>query len=84
MANRQLEVLWQLARGESVKEVAQSMVISERAIERHEYRIMQNLGIHDRVKLAHSVIREGLTSLERFNEFRLAVTLRSRRRHRRN
>ena len=61
LTNRQLEVLRHLARGESVKEVAKSMVLSERAIESHKYRIMQKLGIHDRVELARYAIREGLT-----------------------
>lgn len=61
LTNRQLEVLRHLARGESVKEVAKSMVLSERAIESHKYRIMQRLGIHDRVELARYAIREGLT-----------------------
>ena len=61
LTNRQLEVLRHLARGESVKEVAKSMMLSERAIESHKYRIMQKLGIHDRVELARYAIREGLT-----------------------
>ncbi len=61
LTNRQLEVLRHLARGESVKEVAKAMVLSERAIESHKYRIMQKLGIHDRVELARYAIREGLT-----------------------
>lgn len=61
LTNRQLEVLRHLARGESVKEVAKLMVLSERAIESHKYRIMQKLGIHDRVELARYAIREGLT-----------------------
>jgi len=57
---RQLQVLRHLVRGESVKEVAKAMVLSERAIESHKYRIMQKLGIHDRVELARYAIREGL------------------------
>lgn len=61
LTNRQLEVLRHLARGESVKEVAKTMILSERAIESHKYRIMQKLGIHDRVELARYAIREGLT-----------------------
>ena len=54
-------MLRHLARGESAKEVAKSMVLSERAIESHKYRIMQKLGIHDLVELARYAIREGLT-----------------------
>lgn len=61
LTNRQLEVLRHLVRGESVKEVARSMMLSERSIESHKYRIMQKLGIHDRVELARYAIREGLT-----------------------
>lgn len=57
---RQLQVLRHLVRGESVKEVARIMTLSERAIESHKYRIMQKLGIHDRVELARFAIREGL------------------------
>ncbi|MCA9090909.1 MAG: response regulator transcription factor [Planctomycetaceae bacterium] len=61
LTGRQMEVLRHLARGESVKEVARSMTLSERAIESHKYRIMQKLGIHDRVELTRYAIREGLT-----------------------
>ncbi|RLS51112.1 MAG: DNA-binding response regulator [Planctomycetota bacterium] len=61
LTNRQLEVLRHLTRGESVKEVARAMMLSERAIESHKYRIMQKLGIHDRVERARYAIREGLT-----------------------
>jgi len=57
---RQIQVLRHLARGESVKEVARVMMLSERAIESHKYRIMQKMGIHDRVVLTRFAIREGL------------------------
>ncbi len=57
---RQIQVLRHLVRGESVKEVAKAMALSERAIESHKYRIMQKMGIHDRVMLTRFAIREGL------------------------
>lgn len=57
---RQIQVLRHLARGESVKDVAKLMMLSERAIESHKYRIMQKMGIHDRVVLTRFAIREGL------------------------
>ncbi|WP_437201570.1 LuxR C-terminal-related transcriptional regulator [Planctomicrobium sp. SH664] len=57
---RQIQVLRHLARGDSVKEVARAMMLSERAIESHKYRIMQKMGIHDRVVLTRYAIREGL------------------------
>ena len=58
---RQLEVLRHLAQGHSVKEVAKRMRLSRKSIDSHKYRIMQRLGIGDRVKLARFAIREGLT-----------------------
>ena len=61
LTNRQLEVLRHLASGESVKEVAKSMHLSQKSVDSHKYRIMDKLGIHDRVKLARYAIREGLT-----------------------
>lgn len=57
---RQIEVLRNLAKGESVKEVAAVMNLSEKSIDSHKYRIMRRLGIHDRVKLALFAVREGL------------------------
>lgn len=57
---RQIQVLRHLVRGESVKEVARAMRLSERAVESHKYRIMQKLEIHDRVELTRYAIREGL------------------------
>lgn len=58
---RQLEVMRHLAKGQSVKEVAKAMHLSEKSVDSHKYRIMHKLGIHDRVELARFAIREGLT-----------------------
>jgi DNA-binding NarL/FixJ family response regulator len=60
LTGRQLEVLRHLARGQSVKEVARTMHLSEKSVDSHKYRIMHKLGIHDRVELARYAIREGL------------------------
>lgn len=60
LTSRQLEVLRHLARGESVKEVAKTMHLSQKSVDSHKYRIMHKLGIHDRVQLARYAIREGL------------------------
>ncbi|MGE4004223.1 MAG: LuxR C-terminal-related transcriptional regulator [Planctomycetaceae bacterium] len=57
---RELAVLRDLARGESVKDIAHTLALSDRAVESHKYRIMRRLGIHDRVELARYAIREGL------------------------
>ncbi|MFV0444171.1 MAG: response regulator transcription factor [Planctomycetaceae bacterium] len=61
-SDRQLEVLMQLAEGKRVKDIADSMSLSEKAIESHKYRLMNRLGIHDRVELCRWAIREGLIS----------------------
>ncbi len=61
LSNRQLAVLRHLARGETIRSVAQTMALSERAVESHKYRIMRRLGIRTRVELARYAIREGLT-----------------------
>lgn len=63
LTNRQLEVLKHLALGQSVKEVARRMHLSEKSVDSHKYRIMNKLGIHDRVELALFAVREGLVTL---------------------
>jgi len=60
LTTRQLDVLRHLARGESVKEVAKKLHLSQKSVDSHKYRIMNKLGIHDRVELARYAIREGL------------------------
>ncbi|MDA1163501.1 MAG: response regulator transcription factor [Planctomycetota bacterium] len=60
LSDRQLEVLRNLAYGMSVKDVSRRMHISVKSVDSHKYRIMQSLGIHDRVDLARYAIREGL------------------------
>uniref|UniRef100_A0A7C2P248 Response regulator transcription factor n=1 Tax=Schlesneria paludicola TaxID=360056 RepID=A0A7C2P248_9PLAN len=60
LTSRQLEVLRYLACGQSVKEIAKVMHLSQKSVDSHKYRIMNKLGIHDRVLLARFAIREGL------------------------
>lgn len=60
LTRRQLEVLRHLAKGLSVKDVAEQMLISSKSVDSHKYRIMHKLDIHDRVSLARYAIREGL------------------------
>jgi DNA-binding NarL/FixJ family response regulator len=57
---RQIEVLRHLACGQSVKEISQTMKLTQKSVDSHKYRIMNKLGIHDRVLLARFAIREGL------------------------
>ena len=44
----------------SKKQVAQTMHLSVKTVERHSDRLMNKLDIHDRVELARFAIREGL------------------------
>ena len=60
LTSRQLQVMRLLAHGQSVKEVARLLQLSEKSVDSHKYRIMHKLGIHDRVELARYAIREGL------------------------
>lgn len=60
LTHLQFEVLRHLARGDSVKQVAHKVRQSPRSVESQKYRIMQQLGIHDRVELSRFAIREGL------------------------
>ena len=59
LSNRELEVLRYLANGMSKKEVAQTMHISVKTVERHCCNLMDKLDIHDRVELTRFAIREG-------------------------
>lgn len=60
LSKRQLEILARIARGDSVKEVARDLDLSQKAVDCHKYRIMQKLGLHDRVQITRLAIREGL------------------------
>jgi DNA-binding NarL/FixJ family response regulator len=60
LSRREMEVLQYLARGMSKKEIAHTMHISVKTVERHADRLMAKLDIHDRVELARFAIREGL------------------------
>lgn len=57
---KQIEVLKAIARGDKVKDVARRMHLSPKSVEAHKYRIMNLLGIHDRVELCLYAVREGL------------------------
>jgi DNA-binding NarL/FixJ family response regulator len=62
LTDRQLEVLVHLAGGETVREIAERMQLSEKAVESHKFRIMNRLGIGNRIQLCRWAIREGLIS----------------------
>ncbi len=60
LTERQWDVLLRIAEGRRVSEVAESLQISEKAVESHKYRIMRVVGAADRLDLCRWAIREGL------------------------
>ncbi len=57
---RELEVLRYIARGMAKKDIASTMHLSVKTVDRHNSNLMAKLDIHDRVELARFAIREGL------------------------
>ncbi len=57
---REKEVLIQLARGQTLKEVAGSLTLSRKTIDNHAQRLMAKLDIHCRAELVRFAIREKL------------------------
>ena len=60
LTRREVEVLQQIARGLSKKEIAAILYLSVKTVQNHTNNLMVKLGIHDRVHLARFAIREGL------------------------
>lgn len=57
---REQEVVKLIAEGYSTKQIAETLVISEKTVERHRANILEKLGMHDRVELTRYAIRRGL------------------------
>lgn len=57
---RELEVLKLVAEGHSSQEIAATLVISIKTVERHRANIIEKLGVRDRVGLTRYAIRRGL------------------------
>ncbi len=57
---REVEVLRLVARGYSAKEVAKSLQISVKTVDRHKSNMMQKLNMHNQVELTRYAIRGGL------------------------
>jgi DNA-binding NarL/FixJ family response regulator len=62
---REMQVLAQIGRGLSTKEIATVLNVSWKTVDRHRANVMGKLDIHDRVLLARYAIREGLVSPRR-------------------
>ena len=60
LTGREQEVVKLVAEGYTNKEIAQTLVISEKTVERHRANILEKLGMRDRVELTRYAIRQGL------------------------
>ncbi len=57
---REEEIVKLIAEGHSSKDIADTLVISVKTVERHRANILQKLGLHDRLELTRFAIRAGL------------------------
>ncbi|MCL5036078.1 MAG: response regulator transcription factor [Chloroflexi bacterium] len=62
LTNREREVLQLLAEGNTTKEIASLLNISDKTVETHRRQVMNKLDIHNVAELTKYAIREGLTS----------------------
>ena len=60
LTDREREVLTYLAEGTSNDEIAASLVISPKTVERHRENIMRKLNLHSRAELVRYAIRKGI------------------------
>jgi DNA-binding NarL/FixJ family response regulator len=60
LSPRELEVAKLVAEGNSSREIADALVISEKTVERHRGSVLDKLRMRDRVDLTRWAIREGL------------------------
>jgi len=57
---REQEVIKLVAEGHTNKQIAETLIISEKTVERHRANILEKLGMRDRVELTRYAIRRGL------------------------
>ena len=60
LSARESEVVKLVAEGYTTREIAETLVISEKTVERHRANILEKLGMRDRVELTRYAIRRGL------------------------
>lgn len=64
LSRRELEVLRLIVKGQSNKEIASNLSVTESTVKQHVNVLLQKLQVHDRTQAATSAIRSGLVSLE--------------------
>lgn len=60
LSQRESEVVKLIAEGHTSREIAKTLVLSEKTIERHRENVLEKLGLRDRVALTRYAIRHGL------------------------
>ncbi len=60
LSQREAEIVKLIAEGYSSRDIAETLVISEKTVGRHRANIFEKLGMHDRLELARYAIRRGL------------------------
>ncbi|MFZ0383701.1 MAG: response regulator transcription factor [Solirubrobacteraceae bacterium] len=60
LTSREQEVVKLVAEGYTNKRIAETLLISEKTVERHRANILEKLGMRDRVELTRYAIRHGL------------------------
>jgi len=60
LSSRQREVLQLLAEGHSAKEIAAILNVSEKTVEYHKYRMMENLGVKTLAELVLYAVKQGI------------------------
>ena len=60
LSPRESEVVKLVAEGFTTKEIADTLTIAEKTVERHRANILEKLGMRDRVELTRYAIRRGL------------------------
>jgi two-component system response regulator NreC len=62
LTSREQEILTYIAEGYTNREIAETLVISIKTVDRHRENIMQKLNLHNRVELVKYAIEKGLIS----------------------